>query len=74
MNHLNENTSKHLLVRTIEGKTYDGVVKQKEEAEQQYSRAVSRGESAGIVRYSRNRNRKLITDVLFQPDVLICFI
>ncbi|XP_060713686.1 inter-alpha-trypsin inhibitor heavy chain H3-like [Tachysurus vachellii] len=34
---------------TIEGKTYDGVVKKKEEAEQQYSAAVSRGESAGIV-------------------------
>ncbi|KAG7319318.1 hypothetical protein KOW79_017792 [Hemibagrus wyckioides] len=34
---------------TIEGKTYDGVVKKKEEAQQQYSAAVSRGESAGIV-------------------------
>ncbi|KAI4899131.1 hypothetical protein NFI96_029650, partial [Prochilodus magdalenae] len=34
---------------TIEGKTYDGVVKEKEEAQQQYSRAVSRGESAGMV-------------------------
>ncbi|MCJ8744186.1 hypothetical protein PDJAM_G00115580 [Pangasius djambal] len=34
---------------TIEGKTYDGVVKQKEEAQQQYSEAVSRGESAGLV-------------------------
>ncbi|KAB5536785.1 hypothetical protein PHYPO_G00111330 [Pangasianodon hypophthalmus] len=34
---------------TTEGKTYDGVVKQKEEAQQQYSEAVSRGESAGLV-------------------------
>uniref|UniRef100_A0A3P8ZSL5 Inter-alpha-trypsin inhibitor heavy chain H3-like n=1 Tax=Esox lucius TaxID=8010 RepID=A0A3P8ZSL5_ESOLU len=34
---------------TIEGKTYDGVVKQKEEAQQQYTQAVSRGQSAGIV-------------------------
>uniref|UniRef100_A0A4W4E2D7 Inter-alpha-trypsin inhibitor heavy chain 3 n=1 Tax=Electrophorus electricus TaxID=8005 RepID=A0A4W4E2D7_ELEEL len=34
---------------TTEGKTYDGVVKQKEEAQQQYSQAVSRGESAGMV-------------------------
>ncbi|XP_036414974.1 inter-alpha-trypsin inhibitor heavy chain H3-like [Colossoma macropomum] len=34
---------------TIEGKTYDGVVKKKEEAQQQYSQAVSRGESAGLV-------------------------
>lgn len=29
---------------------YDGVVKQKEEAQQQYTQAVSRGQSAGIVR------------------------
>ncbi|KAM9536020.1 inter-alpha-trypsin inhibitor heavy chain H3-like isoform 8-T8 [Salvelinus alpinus] len=34
---------------TIEGQTYDGVVKQKEEAQQQYTQAVSRGQSAGIV-------------------------
>ncbi|KAK1800040.1 hypothetical protein P4O66_006547, partial [Electrophorus voltai] len=34
---------------TIEAKTYDGVVKQKEEAQQQYNQAVSRGESAGMV-------------------------
>ncbi|XP_034143445.1 inter-alpha-trypsin inhibitor heavy chain H3-like isoform X2 [Esox lucius] len=34
---------------TIEEKTYDGVVKQKEEAQQQYTQAVSRGQSAGIV-------------------------
>ncbi|XP_014023086.1 inter-alpha-trypsin inhibitor heavy chain H3 isoform X2 [Salmo salar] len=34
---------------TIEGQMYDGVVKQKEEAQQQYTQAVSRGQSAGIV-------------------------
>ncbi|XP_037388399.1 inter-alpha-trypsin inhibitor heavy chain H3-like isoform X2 [Pygocentrus nattereri] len=34
---------------TMEGKTYDGVVKEKEEAQRQYSQAVSRGESAGMV-------------------------
>ncbi|KAL7837074.1 hypothetical protein SRHO_G00267850 [Serrasalmus rhombeus] len=34
---------------TIDGKTYDGVVKEKEEAQRQYSQAVSRGESAGMV-------------------------
>lgn len=43
-------------MRIIEGKTYDGVVKQKEAAQQQYSQAVSRGESAGIVRYVRDRH------------------
>uniref|UniRef100_A0A671L3Y2 Inter-alpha-trypsin inhibitor heavy chain H4-like n=1 Tax=Sinocyclocheilus anshuiensis TaxID=1608454 RepID=A0A671L3Y2_9TELE len=34
---------------TIEEKTYDGVVKEKEEAQQQYNQAVSRGQSAGLV-------------------------
>ncbi|XP_051768562.1 inter-alpha-trypsin inhibitor heavy chain H3-like isoform X2 [Ctenopharyngodon idella] len=34
---------------TIEGNTYDGVVKEKEEAQREYSEAVSRGESAGLV-------------------------
>ncbi|KAK2874900.1 hypothetical protein Q8A67_022053 [Cirrhinus molitorella] len=35
---------------TIEGKTFDGVVKEKEEAQQQYSQAVSRGQSAGLIK------------------------
>ncbi|XDV51336.1 hypothetical protein PO909_020225 [Leuciscus waleckii] len=35
---------------TIEGKIFDGVVKEKQEAQQQYSRAVSRGESAGLIK------------------------
>ncbi|XP_050979364.1 uncharacterized protein LOC127173492 [Labeo rohita] len=35
---------------TIEGKTYDGVVKEKEEAQQQYNQAVSRGQSAGLIK------------------------
>lgn len=38
--------------RLIDGQEYDGVVKAKEQAEQQYAQAVSHGESAGIVRYS----------------------
>ncbi|XP_077459029.1 inter-alpha-trypsin inhibitor heavy chain H3 isoform X2 [Stigmatopora argus] len=33
----------------IDGQVYDGLVKAKEEAKQQYTEAVSRGESAGIV-------------------------
>lgn len=37
--------------RLMDGKQYDGVVKAKEQAQQQYSEAVSRGESAGLVRY-----------------------
>ncbi|KAM9361282.1 inter-alpha-trypsin inhibitor heavy chain H3-like [Symphorus nematophorus] len=34
---------------TIDGQEYDGVVKAKEQAQQQYTEAVSRGQSAGIV-------------------------
>ncbi|XP_076859144.1 inter-alpha-trypsin inhibitor heavy chain H3-like [Brachyhypopomus gauderio] len=60
-NRLNESKEIHFQVKipknafiskfrmTIEGKSYDGIVKQKEEAQHQYSQAVSRGESAGIV-------------------------
>ncbi|XP_036414968.1 inter-alpha-trypsin inhibitor heavy chain H3-like isoform X2 [Colossoma macropomum] len=60
-NRLNESKEVHFQVKipknafiskfrmTIEGKTYDGVVKEKEEAQQQYSRAVSQGQSAGMV-------------------------
>uniref|UniRef100_A0A3B5LEQ1 VIT domain-containing protein n=1 Tax=Xiphophorus couchianus TaxID=32473 RepID=A0A3B5LEQ1_9TELE len=33
----------------IDGQMYDGVVKTKEQAQQQYTQAVSRGQSAGIV-------------------------
>uniref|UniRef100_A0A1A8A0V5 Inter-alpha-trypsin inhibitor heavy chain family, member 4 n=1 Tax=Nothobranchius furzeri TaxID=105023 RepID=A0A1A8A0V5_NOTFU len=33
----------------IDGQVYDGVVKTKEQAQQQYTQAVSRGQSAGIV-------------------------
>ncbi|TRY58830.1 hypothetical protein DNTS_022336 [Danionella cerebrum] len=34
----------------IDGKTYDGVVKEKEAAQRQYSEAVSRGQSAGLIK------------------------
>ncbi|XP_058873581.1 inter-alpha-trypsin inhibitor heavy chain H3-like isoform X6 [Acipenser ruthenus] len=37
---------------TIDGKTYVGVVKKKEEAKQQYDQAVSQGQSAGLVKVS----------------------
>lgn len=47
---LSPSSSVPVFLRTIEGQTYDGVVKQKEEAQQQYTQAVSRGQSAGIVR------------------------
>ncbi|XP_056591182.1 inter-alpha-trypsin inhibitor heavy chain H3 isoform X2 [Triplophysa dalaica] len=34
----------------IEGTSYDGVVKEKAEAQQQYTQAVSRGQSAGLIK------------------------
>lgn len=37
--------------RVIDGQEYDGIVKEKEKAQQQYSGAVSQGQSAGIIRY-----------------------
>lgn len=40
-----------MFFRFIDGQAYDGIVKEKEQAQQQYTEAVSRGESAGIVRY-----------------------
>lgn len=40
------------LFRLIDGQFYDGVVKGKEKAQQQYTEAVSRGQSAGLVRYT----------------------
>ncbi|XP_051769465.1 inter-alpha-trypsin inhibitor heavy chain H3-like [Ctenopharyngodon idella] len=36
---------------TIEGKTYDGVVKEKEEAQREYSRVACLGQSAGLVSF-----------------------
>lgn len=38
-------------LRFLDGQYYDGAVKAKEEAQQQYTGAVSRGESAGLVRW-----------------------
>lgn len=39
--------------RVIDGQEYDGIVKEKEKAQRQYSGAVSQGQSAGIIRYTR---------------------
>lgn len=44
-----------VFLRLIDGQEYDGVVKAKEQAQQQYTEAVSRGQSAGLVRYMDER-------------------
>lgn len=36
--------------RTIDGMTYPGTVKEKEAAQKQYQQAVSKGQTAGLVR------------------------
>lgn len=49
------------LYRIIDGKEYDGDVKAKQEAQEQYTQAVSRGQSAGIVRYvSRSASYQVV--------------
>lgn len=53
-----------LLLRVIDGQEYDGIVKEKEKAQQQYSQAVSQGQSAGIVRY-HNHLFQLLVDHTF---------
>lgn len=39
-----------LLLRTIDGVVYPGVIKEKEVAQQQYQKAVSSGQTAGLVK------------------------
>lgn len=38
------------IFREIDGKTYTGVVKEKEKAKEQYQKAVSSGQTAGLVK------------------------
>ncbi len=57
-------------LRLIDGQEYDGVVKAKEQAQQQYTEAVSRGESAGIVRYSD----QLLNFLLYLGVFLCCIL
>ncbi|XP_073501386.1 inter-alpha-trypsin inhibitor heavy chain H3-like [Phyllobates terribilis] len=46
---------------TIDGESYPGVIKEKEVARKQYETAVSRGQSAGIVRASSGRKTEKFT-------------
>lgn len=55
-----------LFFRHIEGQDYDGVVKPKEQAQQQYSEAVSRGQSAGIVRYKASSCWRVLRVMFFR--------
>ncbi|KAM9800362.1 inter-alpha-trypsin inhibitor heavy chain H3 isoform 3-T3 [Syngnathus typhle] len=57
----------------IDGQMYDGVVKAKEAAQQQYSDAVSRGESAGIVSSVGRTLEEFKTSVTVAPLKKVTF-
>uniref|UniRef100_A0A8C4T2P3 Inter-alpha-trypsin inhibitor heavy chain H3 n=1 Tax=Erpetoichthys calabaricus TaxID=27687 RepID=A0A8C4T2P3_ERPCA len=58
---------------TMEGKTYVGVVKKKEEAKQQYDQAVARGESAGLVRVSGRKMEEFKVSVAIAAHSKVTF-
>ncbi len=45
------------IFREIDGKTYTGVVKEKEKARQQYQKAVSSGQTAGLVKWEEENKK-----------------
>nr|BAC34032.1 unnamed protein product [Mus musculus] len=57
----------------IDGVTYPGVVKEKAEAQKQYSAAVGRGESAGIVKTTGRQTEKFEVSVNVAPGSKITF-
>ncbi|CAI5767142.1 inter-alpha-trypsin inhibitor heavy chain H3-like [Podarcis lilfordi] len=48
---------------TIDGVTYPGTIKEKEAAQQQYQKAVSRGQTAGLVKASGRKTEKFSVSV-----------
>ncbi|XP_066469056.1 inter-alpha-trypsin inhibitor heavy chain H3-like [Tiliqua scincoides] len=50
-------------IMTIDGVSYPGVIKEKEVAQQQYQRAVSRGQTAGLVKASGRKTEKFSVSV-----------
>ncbi|XP_075458296.1 inter-alpha-trypsin inhibitor heavy chain H3-like [Ascaphus truei] len=48
---------------TIDGATYPGIIKEKEAAKKQYDKAVSRGQTAGLVRASGRKTEKFSVSV-----------
>ncbi|XP_037535414.1 inter alpha-trypsin inhibitor, heavy chain 4 [Nematolebias whitei] len=57
----------------IDDQVYDGVVKTKEQAQQQYTEAVSRGESAGIVSSVRRTMEEFKTSVTVAAHKTVTF-
>uniref|UniRef100_A0A671NEH5 Inter-alpha-trypsin inhibitor heavy chain H3 n=1 Tax=Sinocyclocheilus anshuiensis TaxID=1608454 RepID=A0A671NEH5_9TELE len=59
---------------SIDGKTYTGVVKEKEQAKQQYQKAVSSGQTAGLVKASGRKMEKFSVTVNVAADSSVIFI
>ncbi|XP_072438156.1 inter-alpha-trypsin inhibitor heavy chain H3-like isoform X2 [Chiloscyllium punctatum] len=58
---------------TLDGVTYVGVVKEKEVAQQQYQKAVSRGQTAGLVKASGRKMEKFKVSVNIGPTKKVTF-
>ncbi|XP_067288464.1 inter-alpha-trypsin inhibitor heavy chain H3a isoform X1 [Pseudorasbora parva] len=58
----------------IDGKTYTGVVKEKEKAKQEYQKAVSSGQTAGLVKASGRKMEKFSVSVNVAADSSVIFI
>ncbi|XP_073682156.1 inter-alpha-trypsin inhibitor heavy chain H3a [Garra rufa] len=58
----------------IDGKTYTGVVKEKEKAKQQYQKAVSSGQTAGLVKASGRKMEKFSVSVNVAAESSVIFI
>ncbi|KAM3914564.1 inter-alpha-trypsin inhibitor heavy chain H3-like isoform 2-T2 [Leptodactylus fuscus] len=57
----------------IDGVTYPGVIKEKEAAKKQYEKAVSRGQTAGLVRASGRKTEKFTVSVNVAPASKVTF-
>ncbi|XP_044156416.1 inter-alpha-trypsin inhibitor heavy chain H3-like isoform X1 [Bufo gargarizans] len=57
----------------IDGVTYPGVIKEKEAAKKQYDKAVSRGQTAGLVRASGRKTEKFTVSVNVAPESKVTF-
>ncbi|XP_053570492.1 inter-alpha-trypsin inhibitor heavy chain H3 [Bombina bombina] len=57
----------------IDGVTYEGVIKEKEVAKQQYQKAVSRGQTAGLVKASGRKTEKFTVSVNVASESKVTF-
>uniref|UniRef100_A0A672VEI4 Inter-alpha-trypsin inhibitor heavy chain H3 n=1 Tax=Strigops habroptila TaxID=2489341 RepID=A0A672VEI4_STRHB len=58
---------------TIDGVTYPGTIKEKEVAKKQYEKAVSRGETAGLVKASGRKTEKFTVSVNIEAASKVTF-